>query len=465
MSGSLAAPHGRAIAAASDASSLDASLARAKAARARVVERTSNAEIVAAICATARTWREQADPRRRSTIAELARSLSMSEAMLDRGLDDLFASIDERAMADLLAEADNPDALERAVDGRRLLGPPAVFHLLAGNVPGLAIPAIVASMLSRSICIVRDSERQPALTCAFVSSLAEHAPDLGAMIVPVAWRAGDDGQRALERAVARAVSRVELYGTDATLGRLAPRFAETAAEVVERGARLSVGLVAASLDADSTILDRWASGFADDVVMYEGKGCLTPHAIVVEGDAACALAFAERLGAALDRVERRWPRYRQSLAEETARRAFIDSSEVSSLASGKRVLRGAGDAWCLHAAPAAAPAAGPSLGPGLRCATVVAAPDRDHVLKWLARAQTPLAGVGLATDPKAGARSGARVGPAAAGTPSRAQLERALRDLGATLVCEPGRMQAPPLTWQQDGRRRLGDLLAWTQTP
>jgi hypothetical protein len=76
---------------------------------------------------------------------------------------------------------------------------------------------------------------------------------------------------------------------------------------------------------------------------------------------------------------------------------------------------------------------------------VIACAGREQAFALLARAPAPLAAVGLACEQP----------------DDRYMLACTLRELGATLVCEPGRMQAPPLRWQQDGRRRLGDLLTW----
>jgi acyl-CoA reductase-like NAD-dependent aldehyde dehydrogenase len=424
-----------------DARAFDEALGRALAARGRVLASASNAHLVKVVAHAARQWRSRDFAPRSSVTTRLAEHLAMDGDMLARGLDHLFGAIDEQALEALLAEAEDPAALEHAVvrggTRERLGGPEVAAYSLAGNVPGLGIFPALASLLARSAAVIRDSARQPWLTEAFVATLAEHDADVAAMVVPVHWAAGD---AAREGAVFARAARVEVYGSDATLHAVRTRHAERpAAAIVERGTRLSVGLV--TLDAAG---DDSADGFAEDIVLYDGLGCLTPHAILVEGGRERATRFAERLAAALAALEARWPRRPRGFAMETARRAFIDASEAQALgAPADRLLRGDADAWVVHASERAPIV----LGPGLRCVRVIACDGPTDALERIARAATPLAAVGLA----AGARA------------DRPAMARALEALGATLVCEPGRMQGPPLTWRQDGRQRLGDLLAWRE--
>jgi hypothetical protein len=416
-------------------------LARASAARARVLDGATNDHLVGVLAGAARLWsRRDFQPRAR-TIERLAARLAMHPEMVAHGLDDLFGSITEDSLAELLGEAQDPAALERAVTGplarrRRLLGAPVVLYALAGNVPGLAIAPLVASVLARSIAIIRDSARQPWLTRAFLDTVAEHDPDVAALIVPEFWDAAD---HARERRVFELAARVELYGSDPTLADIRARHPHAGTRIVERGTRLSAGLVTATADTAC------AAAFAEDLVLYDGLGCLSPHAIVVEGGRRRAAALAERMAAALEELERRWPRQPRGFALETRRRGFIDAAEARSLGSDRdELLRGAGDAWVVHVTEAVRL----ELGPGLRCVRVVACEDRAAALALLGTAPTPLAAVGLALD---GAAT------------ERHAVENELRGLGATHVCAPGRMQAPPITWRQDGRRRLGDLLAWQE--
>jgi len=455
------------------AAELEAALARARAARDRVLAEATNDDVVGALATTAARWSDPALPARASVVDELARALAIAPQMLARCLDNTFSVVTADSLGALIAaEAQSPPALERAIarpDGTRarLLGPPVVVHLLAGNVTGLAIAPIVACLLARSVCVVRDSSRQPLLTAAFVETLADLAPELADMVVVAGWAhseraagvsaaediargggspTGEGSEHAaatapahdvmeVERVLAADADRVEISGGDATVAMLAARY--PAGSVVERGSRLSVALVGAGVSPE-----RWAGALAEDMVLHEGLGCLSPHTIIVEGDDH-ARAVAHALAGELDRTELRWPRRARSVELEASRRAFIGAAEMSSLArSDEMLLRGSDDAWCVHVCQGARPA----TGPGLRCITIVPADDREGALRLLQRTDVALAGVGLALDDPAHARD---------------ELVDRLRELGATLVCAAGEMQRPPIAWQQDGRRRLGDLLAW----
>jgi hypothetical protein len=416
-------------------------LVRAAEARARVLEHYTTEEIIEILAAAAKAWTQPHYGPRAVTIARLAHDLSMPDAMLERGLDHIFGVVHEKSLARLVAaESDDPAAMDRSrpsPKGRpmRLLGPQLVVHNLAGNVPGLAVPPIVCSLIARSICMLRESRRQPWLTRAFLDTLALYSADLAAMVVPVAW---DPGDLTTERFVFSQATRVELMGSDRTVRTIAARHRDR--PVIARTTKVSVGLIPQGGDTQ-----RWIAGFADDIVLWEGQGCLTPHVLLVESNLLRAERVARVLGIALDRLERLLPRHRRDFDSESRRRAFINEAELSAACvPGRLLLRGRDDAWLIHCNPEARLAA----GPGLRCVTVRAVPDREAAMQALAEARHPLAAIGLAMDPQHRAFR-----------PTATALSRT----GATLVCTPGRMQRPPISWPQDGRRRLRDLLDWRE--
>jgi len=399
----------------------------------------TTAEMIEIIAAAATAWTQSHYTPRSRLLPLLARDLRLPRPLLERGLDAIFGAVTEDALHHLVAsETEHPCALDGPVDlggprRGRLLGPRVVFHSLAGNVPGLAIPPIVASLLARSICVIRDSQRQPWLTAAFVATLGEFSRDLAAMVVPATWRAGDMG---MEKLIFEIAHRVELSGSDSTMRSIVSRHPRR--PIVTRGSRISVGVVPRESDTD-----QWQEGFAADIVQYEGLGCLTPHVIFVEGAEKRASRLARLLGIQLSRYEALYPRIPRDLPTETRRRAFLDACEMVALREGGgHLLRGRGDGWVVHYRPLAPAAA----GPGLRCVVVASVADRAELIERLRAVQVPLAGVGL------GLETAHRAYEDLAGT-----FER----LGATWICPPGQMQKPPIEWAQDGHRRLADLLEW----
>jgi hypothetical protein len=414
-------------------------LAEAAAARERVLGRHTTASIVAALGAAVARIRERICEPSAPALAALAHEASLDPGMVACGLGRALEAASERAMLDLVRdEAEDREALDRPVataDGSlaRLLGPRIVLHRLAGNVPGLAVAPAVACLVARSVCVVRESRRQPSLLAELRDELRTPEPDLSAMLVSARWNALERSADAAADAIA---DRVELYGSNATVAELRPVY--RSAEVIERADRVSVGLVPhARRQRD------WAQGFADDISMYEGRGCLTPRTVFVEGGLAEARDAAAELGAALRALAKRWPRMRQTAELEALRRAFLGEAEISALAhTGEALLAGDDDGWGIHVCDrqSLTPA------PGLRCVRVVPAADLGALLDELARTGPPLAGIGVADG---------------AGSRGLVEAVRGQEAFRAAWVCPAGQMQSPPLSWQQDGRRRLGDLLRW----
>ena len=421
----------------SDVSAFEQRLEQARVARRQVIEHLDDARIVATLADAARSWLDPREPLRLRTIEGLATLSGQHPGMLGAGIDMIFAAIDRDSVTGLLRSEGGANEIQRRY------GPEAVFYALAGNVPGQGVPPIVVSLLARSVAVIRDSARQPYLTAAFRESIACREPMLAAMIVPVFWPSAhpSSAERTLERSVIESARRISLFGSDATLSALASRYAADARHRVELHAtRMSVGIVDESADLKAA-----AEAFARDAVMYEGRGCLNPHVLVVEGASSRARDFCALLAGCLAQLEAEWPRARGTLEEESARRAYVDAAEIAALAEPERSSTrvGARGAWCIRGGGNEAI----GLGPGLRCVRVIPTPHRDATLTLLARATTPFAAVGLAS----------------ASAAVLATLEPQVTGLGATLVCLAGRMQAPPIDWRQDGVSRLAELLETPQ--
>ncbi len=413
---------------------------RARAARRRVIERASTDEIIRHLAASAATWTQPAASERVRLVATLAEELGLAGGMIERALDNIFSVVNLRSISDLVRhETGDPALLEPASGRARLVGPETVLHRLAGNVTGQAIPAIVTCLVARSVCVLRESNRQPLLTEAFLNTLARHDEDLAGMVVLARWPAEDT---AMETLVAGQATRVELYGSDETMAELASVYRPgPGTEPITHGSVQSLGYVTAG-GADREA----ARGLADDIAMYEGQGCLSPHHILIEGSREETARFALLLGQALDGAERSWPRARQNVETEARRRAVLARRQALALqgAAGED-LAGPREAWHLSVDVATefdelVP------GPGTRVVALIAAASRERALSLCRRTRYPLAGVALACH-----------------EPERGPLESSLEEAGATLVCRPGRMQAPPLGWRQDGGQRLAGLLARRQ--
>ncbi|MFP6863185.1 acyl-CoA reductase [Pseudomonas sp.] len=417
---------------------LQQGLEAARSARRRVLEARTTEEIILALAKSAALWRNPTSQARRSLVPQLAQALRLAPGMVEVALNMIFAPLEADAIRALVVrEAPGSSALEPTAGPARSLGPEVVAHRLAGNVPGQAIAPIVTCLLARSVCLLRESVRQPLLTDAFLTTLAEHDSDLAAMVITANWPATDPGTEAWVMAQA---SRIEVYGSDETVAGLSSRYGASAGiEIVTHGSRQSLAYVATGAGSEAT-----TSALAGDIVMYEGQGCLSPGHIVVEGTRDQARRLAALLATALEQAEQSWPRQRCDLETEARRRGELARREWLAIEGGAGGdLTGKGEAWHISVDSAQKDTA-LMPGPGTRVVTVLAAGSRRRALALCRNTRHPLAGVALACSKD-----------------ERAGLAASLTEAGATLVCLPGTMQAPGLEWRQDGGRRLTDLLSW----
>jgi hypothetical protein len=88
---------------------------------------------------------------------------------------------------------------------------------------------------------------------------------------------------------------VQVLGSDEAVASVRERLRSDQA-LIGRGHGLGLGVVLAASE-----LEHAAAAFARDVAAYDQRGCLSPHAILVEGDDARAEAFARSLHGALAR--------------------------------------------------------------------------------------------------------------------------------------------------------------------
>jgi acyl-CoA reductase-like NAD-dependent aldehyde dehydrogenase len=425
------------MASANGTSEFEARLENAQRARRIVWEDVGAGRVIDALVDAAADWLDHEYAPRTGVVTAISKVTGWHPEMVATGLDFIFSAVTRDELHGLVREEAGSLETLSPPASRRRVGPSVVYHALAGNVPGQGIPPIVTCSLACSVLVVRDSRRQPALTDAFRESLGRHEPLLADMVVPVTWPHGP-ASPGIEAAILAAADRVELHGSNATVHALADRYRTLRpTPVTMHGARVSIGWVGA--DAS---LEVAADGFALDVAMYEGRGCLTPHVILVEGSPTRTVSFADALAISLDTLAERWPRARGSVEEEAARRRFLDEAEIAALASDdERVLVGRDAAWAVRIGPASRV----EPGPGLRCVRVFPASSRREAVSAARASLVPVAAVGIADG-------------CDADSTLRTHGE-AFAPVGDCALLPAGRMQAPPITWRQDGCRRLGDLL------
>jgi hypothetical protein len=358
--------------------------------------------------ATVAAFRDPASPERRALDPELAAACRLSQAGLDAGLEAVLEGLQGPALAPCLAAA---AALPTHARRRPAL------TILAGNLPGLTPQALLPALLAGRPMLLKSPSAEPLFAPAFLRALTAREPRLAASFAAVTWRGGD---RDLEAALLAEASPVLAYGSAATLEDLRPR---VSGRLLRFGPRTSLAVVAGRVDLAAT-----ARGLAEDIALFDQRGCLSVEAIYTEGD---ALELAEALAAALAEIGQRLPPGPSELAARAAVRQARAEAE----------LRGA---WIAEL-PAGTVVVDPDTtfrpGPGLRFVRVHALPTLTELPTRLAAWQDRLQGAALAGE-------------------AAWRLAPALAALGVSRCRPPGQLQRTEATWQNGGHDLLAVLAA-----
>jgi hypothetical protein len=209
-------------------------------------------------------------------------------------------------------ETDASDAeLDALLDGAR---PASRVHvILSANVFTAPLRALAVAWAASERVTVRPSRRDPVLTCALLYAL-------------------DDDRVALAEATdvsSVTEGEIHVYGRDETVMAVATT---ACAGVVVRGHGAGMGV--AFVDV-STECERAAYAIAEDVVVFDQRGCLSPRVVLVEGDASRVDEVAEALSARLGTLATAVPRGRLDESEKRDAARY-----VATMAFAGRVRKG-----------------------------------------------------------------------------------------------------------------------------
>lgn len=314
-------------------------------------------------------------------------------------------------------------ASELAAPGVRFVtGFDTTAVLLGGALPPPTLLALLAPLLLRSAVLAKTSQHDPVTARIFARALADLDPDLGACLEVVSFSGSD----AAATDALLAADCVVATGSDETVASLAARV-RPPRRFVGYGHRISVAVLRPA-GLGGAALARTAQALALDVALWDQLGCLSPVSAFVVGDAD---AVAEAVAVELAALATRLPRGNIPPAAAAAIAHERGEAEMRAAAGHAVRLHGdAGDAWTVIRESDARLRPCP-LHRFLRVQPLRSAEDLLAALRPLG---PHLAGVALA------------------GFGDLAQdVSAALLDLGASRVCAPGRLQAPPLSWHHDG--------------
>ena len=395
------------------------------------------AEIVDIVDRVAQRFQQPTDPLRCAAEAALPEATGLSLPMVRHVLDRMAADWRmERSWALLRAEFGDPEVLDgfRRRPGERRAtrawGPRCTFQIWSGNVPGVAVTALVRTLLVKSATFGKAAAAEPLLTALFARGIAELDPDLGTCIAVAHWPGTEESltHAALDRADA-----VVVYGTTHTFEAVRVR-TPARARFLGYGHRLSFGIVGReAVNEDS------AARAAEDVVAFDQQGCVSPHLFYVEaGGALEPSEWAGLLAAGMGRLESELPRGTIAATEAAAIHQLRGAAEF---APGVELhTQAEGTAWTVVWDP------DPTFEASCLNRTVRVKPVADlDAVPGLVREIAPLLQtVGIAAAPE-----------------RRRRLAGMLGSAGASRVVPIGKMAWPPPEWHHDGRPPLADLVHW----
>ena len=227
------------------------------------------------------------------------------------------------------------------------VGPRLAFHVFSGNVPGVAVTSLIRTLLVRAPSIAKLASGEPVLPVLFARALRSIDPALANALAITYW---PGGETAPEDAALAAADTVIIYGGDNAVRSIRDR-TEPGRRIVIHGPRASLGMIGSGeLEGG---LEGTARRAARAVATFDQQGCVSPHALWVEGPPERAAAFAQSLARALDEIETDLPRATLSPAEASAIHQERGAAELRGHADPRvQVWAGKGTSWTVVLEPA-----------------------------------------------------------------------------------------------------------------
>lgn len=374
-----------------------------------------------ALVAWATAWTQCNDPYRREAVALLPEATGLSEAMVERGLDLAFESVEAHRLRSWW-QREGGEESSVALSG----------HITSSNVFVAGLPPVVASLLAGVPAFLRPSSSAPEFGVLLARSWNERGLLGGEFLAAASW---DRGAEAATRALLEGAERVFVFGTDQSIAdvRLVARAqGGVGMEPLGFGHRLSLAAIGEEALSDDAVLERALEGLALDALSWDGAGCLTPRWVFVEGGPEVAERIARLAAPLLARAAGELPRgVELDMASGAERAGWLGRAGFEGWAS-----QGLG--WAVAALAEARLEPEPPRRslvflpvPRLQDLPAILAPLGDHLQ-------------GLAY---AGAAE------------RRDELASSLRSQGLSLAVAPGMLQRPPVDWNHDGVRILSSLV------
>jgi hypothetical protein len=225
----------------------------------------------------------------------------------------------------------------------RAVGPRLAYHVFSGNVPGVAVTAMVRSMLVKAATLGKTASGDPLFAAVFAQALREIDPVLADCLAVTHWPGG--GSMVEDEAIA-AADLIVVYGGAEAVRSLRSRSPATA-RVIEHGPRVSLGIVGRDARTDRPTARTLAARAAWAASLFDQQGCVSPHLIWVErGGDVTPREFARLIGDGMAQLAAELPRGSLTAAEAAAIHQARAAAEFRAIAGEEmEVLEGASAGW------------------------------------------------------------------------------------------------------------------------
>lgn len=410
---------------------------------AAIVRKMSISDIIDAIDAVAQLWCDRDWPVRIATREEVIRTTGFSREVVDQSFDvELKNYRSDSLWRVLRRELGNPKVLDgfcgdADLDGYTFgIGPSITLAIFTGNIPGLPALSIVRALLVKSAVIAKVASGEPTFGVRFVQSIFDVEPRLGNAIFVTYWERNDEEN--LSSVIAHADA-VIAYGSVQACKAIRRSLRDDQI-YVEHGHKISMGLLSRQYLYQHDYFDI-AQRIAIDVSVFNQHACIAPQIYFIEADFDTARTLGSMIAKAMDSHNIKYPL--GQLSDRAA--ATLQMQRIVSHwhGAGKEQY----EQWqCTH--PDWTVILDTELrhegSSGNRYIKLIAVSSVESALGMMSTYASYLQNIAL--------------GVMSDELPS---IARKVALLGASRICEPGRMSDPTMMWRHDGRMCIADMLRW----
>ena len=386
------------------------------------------------------------DPYRQKIEKLLPIVTGFSSEVIKLGLTDYLKTFRKPQLTRFVAEDfSNPkilDDFQPIIKGgfAKAFGPDILFHIWAGNVPGLPLWSIISGLLVKAGNIGKVSSSEPLFASLFVKLLIEIEPRISDCIAIVWWPGGNVDQ---ETVFLKNADVVLAYGGNESLSQIKNRTPITS-RYLPYGHKISFGIISAIALTPQKVW-RVAHNAANDIVRYDQQGCYSPHVFFVEaGGALSPREFARYVAHELSCFQEKFPLRSLNSKEAIILADWQNEQDIKTISEPEREIISDEDGlWTVTYSENDIDLSLSGLNRTIRIISVKSLEQIGPILRPYKKF---LQTVGISSSPK-----------------ELFNISQILGQYGVTRISAVGSMTAPEAGWHHDGRFNLLDLITLTE--